>query len=55
MTSEIEGLEKMSKEISGTKLDGENYKVQIMKWFEYLAILSHSSNGRRDYYDEQKV
>ena len=39
MTSEIEGLEKKRKLLSGTQLAGENYKMQIMKWFDYLAIL----------------
>ena len=39
MTSEIEGLEKMSKLPSGQQLDCEKHKVQIMKWFDHLAIL----------------
>ena len=39
MTSEIEGLEHMSKLLSGTKLDCEKHKVQIMKWFDHLEVL----------------
>ena len=39
MTSEIEGLEKMSKLLSGTKLECEKYTVQIVKWFDHLAVL----------------
>ena len=39
MTSEIEGLEKMSKLPSGQQLECEKHSVQIMKWFDHLAIL----------------
>ena len=39
ITSEIEGLEKMSKLPSGQQLECEKHSMQIMKWFDHLAIL----------------